>query len=420
LAPLLIVLFSWPLALQAADKPAGSTHAASYVQEKPVQADSYATSKDASEMGMPTYACPVPLLPSPLYFRGEYLSWWTSGSGCPALVTTSPVSVPPTQEERDRAGVLGQPGTQVLFGGENLDADVRSGVRLTLGWWLDPCRLRGIEATWFGLASETTHFFADENTLPVVARPFYNVDLDREDSELVAFPGVLDGSVNINHSTQLDGFEILYRRAILRDCSNRCDFVVGYRYNGLNDNLRITEDLETLDGSNGVAVGTLVDQLDLFDTENDFHGAEVGLLSRSCWNAWTLDLTLKLAMGGNRSTVTIDGSTTVTSLGETATTPNGLLAQPTNMGVYESTNFAVLPQFGTTLSLHVTPQLRATIGYDLMYLSSVARATGQIDRMLNLTQLPPGPLVGESRPAFNLVTSGFWAQGLSVGLHFRY
>ena len=133
--------------------------------------------------------------------------------------------------------------------------------------------------------------------MPRTPRPYVRDTQPGFFGELVAFPGILDGSVDSNPGTEFDGFELLYRRAILQSCGRRWDFVAGYRYSRLDDSLRIVEDLETLNGSNGVALGTLVDQLDLFNTENDFHGAEIGLLGRSNWNAWTLDLAMKLAMG---------------------------------------------------------------------------------------------------------------------------
>lgn len=49
-------------------------------------------------------------------------------------------------------------------------------------------------------------------------------------------------------------------------------FVIGYRYQQLDDRLRIREATESLDASFGVPSGTTLDLLDRFDTENRFHG----------------------------------------------------------------------------------------------------------------------------------------------------
>ena len=49
----------------------------------------------------------------------------------------------------------------------------------------------------------------------------------------------------------------------------------------------------------------------------------------------------------------------------------------------------------------------------------VARAGDQIDRMLNLSQLPPGPLDGAPLPRFDFHDSDFWAQGINLSLEYR-
>ena len=60
-----------------------------------------------------------------LTFRAEYLAWWTKSASLPALATTSPSGTP-----RSEAGVLGEPGTSVLFGGSDGDQRGRSGAAL--------------------------------------------------------------------------------------------------------------------------------------------------------------------------------------------------------------------------------------------------------------------------------------------------
>src|SRR5262245_31571922 len=66
-----------------------------------------------------------------IWVRGEYLLWWLSAPKLPPLVTTSPPGTPQID-----AGVLGSPGTAVLFGDSHVNGDVRSGGRVTLGGWL--------------------------------------------------------------------------------------------------------------------------------------------------------------------------------------------------------------------------------------------------------------------------------------------
>jgi hypothetical protein len=50
----------------------------------------------------------------------------------------------------------------------------------------------------------------------------------------------------------------------------------------------------------------------------------------------------------------------------------------------------------------------------------VARAAEQIDPGVNLSQLDPSGLDGEPRPRFDLKQTDFWAQGVSVGVDYRF
>jgi hypothetical protein len=55
-----------------------------------------------------------------------------------------------------------------------------------------------------------------------------------------------------------------------------------------------------------------------------------------------------------------------------------------------------------------------------MYLSRVARAAEQIDTRLNTTQLSGGTLVGDALPEPLFAQSGFWLQGITTGIEYRY
>src|SRR5262245_44853218 len=59
---------------------------------------------------------PVGDRPGRVWLEAEALLWWMRGADLPPLVTTSPPGTPLT-----RAGVLGSPGTEVLFGGNQVN-----------------------------------------------------------------------------------------------------------------------------------------------------------------------------------------------------------------------------------------------------------------------------------------------------------
>ncbi len=74
----------------------------------------------------------------------DYLLWWFKGAPLPVpLVTTGNLndSVP---------GALGQPNTQVLFGGRDYNTSpIHSGYKLTEGCWLNQEMTLGMEASGF-------------------------------------------------------------------------------------------------------------------------------------------------------------------------------------------------------------------------------------------------------------------------------
>lgn len=360
--------------------------------------------------------CDFPLqrLQGHLWVRGEYLLWWTQGSPMPPLLTTSPVGT-----GVDVAGVLGQPGTDILFGDSRVSAGVRSGERITLGWWLLPCHGQGIEASYLGLGRSTARFHATSDETPILARPYFDLQADAEAAMLVAYPGVISGSSNVDASTELQSLELLWRRRLFSDCRNRLDFLIGYRYAILDERLRIGQFSEWVAQQGLIIPGTTKSVFDLFDTQSQFNGAELGLAYQERVGRWALETRVKIGLGNTHSRVLIDGSTVTTVPGGgSATFTGGLLAQETNIGRSEQNHFAVIPEVGLTLGCDLTCRLRATFGYTFLYWSRVARPADQIDR--NLSQLPPEPPTGAQRPALAFSMSDFWAQGLNFGLEYQF
>ena len=164
---------------------------------------------------------------------------------------------------------------------------------------------------------------------------------------------------------------------------------------------------------------------DSFLTQNDFHGAELGVKGEWTTGRWSLGLLGRLALGNVKQRVAINGSTDVMVMGmPQPTETGGLLALTTNIGTYEQDSFAVLPELGANLGLQITERLRGTIGYSFVYWSNVVRPGDQIDLDLNQTFIPRfgGGTAGSGfrRPEFNFRETDYWAQGLNVGLDYRW
>ena len=85
------------------------------------------------------------------------------------------------------------------------------------------------------------------------------------------------------------------------------------------------------------------------------------------------------------------------------------------MGIFNSQRRAMVPELALTWGWNFTPQLRGTIGYDLVYWPGVARPGDQIDLNVN-----PGQAAGAVQPQFVLHTSDYWAQGVNLGLDLRF
>ncbi len=356
-----------------------------------------------------------------LWVRGEYLLWWTQGADLPPLVTTAP--------QGDDA-VLGDPGTDILFGDSSVNSDTRSGGRISFGYWFSPCQTFGVQASYLALAEETTRFHAESDGDPTLARPFFNVVNAAQDARRVGFDeevqGVMedfiDGSVDVEMTTTFQQVDVLFRRALHPRCEGRMDFLIGYEFASLKDDLWIEEATEsTAARQQIVPLGTTVDLFERFDVTNKFHGAALGVVFEERLCRWSLEFLMKLGLGNTRSIAFINGHTITEVPGANPVrTPGGLLALPTNMGTYERNHFTMIPELGLTLGYDISCHLKATLGYTFIYWSQVARAGDQIDLDLNETQFSGGNLVGEPRPEFSWKTTDFWAQGLNFGLEYRF
>ncbi len=91
--------------------------------------------------------------------RSEYLQWWVKDAPLPVpIVTTGNPNVGfPTL---NTAGGIGQPLTQILLGNQNLDFGSFSGMRFTLGGWIDDDRVIGVEVSGFMLERRPYNFAA--------------------------------------------------------------------------------------------------------------------------------------------------------------------------------------------------------------------------------------------------------------------
>lgn len=362
-----------------------------------------------------------------LYGSAEYLLWWTKGSNLPPLLTaTNPAT-----------GT-----TTLLFGNETVDDQLRSGGRFTVGGWLNACQNWGVVGSFFFLANHGTEFSATAGDGMVLARPYID-PFTTNGSNIVVGPGPQLNAERLSAftastSTQLWGADINARKNIWCGCAGRLDALAGFRFLRLKDSLNISETTAVpamvIPGTGGLSSPAISASLmDRFATANNFYGGQVGLIGELKRGPWSLDTTVKVALGDTHQTVTAMGSQMGTLNGVPFTGP-GLLVQPSNAGSRSRNEFSVVPEVGLNLGYQVTQHFKVFVGYDFLYWNNVVRPGDQIDPVLNvqaqrfnlgngqsipvppITQRPGDP----ARPMIQFRDSDFWAQGINVGLQFTW
>jgi Putative beta barrel porin-7 (BBP7) len=370
----------------------------------------------AAELPLPTKAPPAAQDETPFWADMDYLEWSVSGDKLPPLVTTG---TPP----QATAGVLGAPGTAILFGNSTVNSDWRPGGQINGGYWFDPGHTSGVELNVFGLADTTANFAASSSGSPILARPFTDATTGLPNTLLIAFPGFLAGSVSVSDRSSLFGAGAFYRQDIGTWSGERISALIGYRFLYESDRLNISSTATVTGAGLATPVGTVISPSDSFSATNMFHGLDLGLLGQSQHGPLSLDWRAGIALGASINEAQINGSTTVTSLGVTATLPGGLLALSSNSGDSTQVRFAAVPNLSLKAGYEFVPSWHLVAGYDLLYWTGVQRAGALIDTTINPNLLPSlggAPGGGPARPQFQFDTTALLAQGFSVGIKHEF
>jgi hypothetical protein len=353
----------------------------------------------------------------------DYTLWSVQSFATPALVARDVAGTP-----RSAVGIPGTAGQQILYGNARQTGDLRSGLQIVAGYWLDDCHLWAVSGDFFYLSTGTSNGQFSSSGDPPLSRPFFNVATGMPDAELVSYPGVLAGTVSVNaHNTFVGAGGFLQRNLCCGPlgcdpCTPswyRVDLLAGYRYYGLDDSLQIRENLVAT-GPGAVPAGTSIVVTDRFHTSNQFNGVLLGVSGWAQYGNWALGLRAGAALGDLHRELDVSGSTVVTVPGQPPSTRSGgLLAQPTNIGHYSSDTFTVVPELGLTVGYQVTRNITIRVGYTFVYLPNLWRAGDQIDRSIDPAQLRgmPGTL---GHPAAVLASSAAVIQGLNFGATLRY
>lgn len=345
------------------------------------------------------------------WLDAEALLWFGDNLNSPPLVNTAAAGVVP---------LTGNQGVTQAFGGDNgIDTGMMPGYRFTFGTWLDSCRTVGVSGRVYGLFSGSSTFSQASSGGTSIGVPYidYNSGLNAVYDIAYATGGVThwEGDVAASNSLSMVGAEALGNFLVAGDESHRVTFLGGYGFNRLDNDLsiesfrvnRLTGDL--------IPDGTTFDTSDNFSTSNTFHGGILGLQTDFRRGRFTIGSLAKVGFGNMHQLVNIAGRSTVVD-GNTGAITNlnsGVLAQPSNSGIVERDRFAFMPELGVKMGYDIRRNLQFTVGYTFLFWSDVALAGDQINTTVDLLQQT-------SNPSFQFKETGYWMQGIDLGVTYRF
>jgi Putative beta barrel porin-7 (BBP7) len=361
----------------------------------------------------------------------EYLLWFLANSH-----DTTPIAA---------TNFLANSGAQVLGAvgdAEHPKAGPTSGGRLTSGYWQYddnfwvPGGIRdfGGEAVFFFVGQRGLNVHNDAT--PDLVRPFFDLNNRQESGFIVAAPGLATGEISGHAQANLWGGEINAWKNIYYSfpgTTGTVAMMAGFRYLSGDEEIQIGS-VSVFDPNISPAspffpfAGNKLDVFDSFTTHNRFYGAQVGI-SGKCYliDQFSIEGVFKLGLGVTSEDLNIEGGQLRTfANGSTAVYQGGLLALPSNIGSFHRDKFAQVPELDFKMAYAVSKNLSLNGGFSTLYWSRIARAGQQIDREIDITQIPNFPQnagaipTGLGRPGVPFTQSDLWALGASLGLEFKW
>lgn len=381
----------------------------------------------------PELPCSLTVVPPPalrryphLDLEGDFLLWRVKGGPLPIPLVSSGSATDAIP------GAIGQPGTQILYGGSPASYGWLPGGRVAVAFRTDRESPWAVQLGGFVLARTEDAFSASGDAVgnTVVGQPILNAlnNPATPGTFLVSdpTPGTrLRGSVAISNTSSLFGYEA----NVVRDLDAGMNSLVlrglfGFRSIGLREKYRESATVTEVDPGLltilGVPTSTIT-TVDRINADTDFYGGQVG--ARAIWQVGIFDVDVlgKVGLGVSRQRVDLSGLSTGDA-GVSAA--GGVRVLSSNAGAYSRSEFAVVPEVGVNLGLVVNDYCRVQVGYTFLYISRVARPGDQLDAQVNPNLVPTdadfGLGGGPARPAVQRNSSDFYAHGLNFGLMFSF
>ena len=388
--------------------------------------------------GLDTTPAPAPREAARVYGGADYLLWMVKDAPLSAPLVTTGEPFGPTRHgylvSSDTTILYGAPRAPGVGGDDSQSFSAFNGARLTLGYWLDEAQRYAVESRGFLLQTRSAGFaiHGDANGSPVIAIPLYNTVAFTtpggfteglgENAVPLSLLNTHTGGVTITNSLRLWGVDATGVMNLYRTPSWEFSALGGFRYLDLSEKFNLAADITGLTipfaGQSGSA-------FDVFQTRNRFYGASLGLRGSYLYGPFTLEMSGRVSLGVSHEVLNVYGgyqSYNFQGPGTTQSGPEGFFAQPENSGRYSTNDFAFVPEAQVKLGYDVTPAIRLSVGYDVLYESSVVRPGDQINRNLPKGQTfqQGGSAVSATSPTPLFNRTDFYAHGLTAGVSFRF
>jgi hypothetical protein len=317
-----------------------------------------------------------------------------------------------------------------------------SGTRFALGYWAVednpwvPGGIRdlGVETVFFFVGQRGSSFV--DTTTPTIVRPFFDLNNRQESGFIVTAPGLATGGIAASAQVELWGAEANVWKNVYHDllgttCS--LDVMAGFRYLSMDQRLAIestsafNRDLTAFPAFLSFAGNTL-EVLDSFATHNRFYGGQIGVAGKWWPVQWMLiEGGVKVGIGATAEDLEIGGGQ-LRTLANSARifSQGGLLALPSNSGSFHNNKFAQVPELNLKVAALYSSHLKFSVGFSALYWSRVLRPGQQIDREIDITQIPNFPPAagaiptGLNQPGVLFKQSDLWVLGISFGFEVNW
>jgi hypothetical protein len=350
----------------------------------------------------------------PFTVSAEALLWWFKSSPTPVPLVTDEIL-----NDQDFPA-------KILLGGGDLNSNPNPGFRGTVGY--SPGAGWGVEGSVLYIPTRSTsRSVASSGQIGStnLLLPYIDALTGEETVSELSLQPIYRGSAREELSQSLLGAEVYGTWAVVSAPSWRLDVLGGLRWLRLRETYTFTTSSPFIP-PNPVDIWNTTDK---FDTFNNFYGVQLGARGRYDWGPLFATGTVKVGIGAMRQTVEISGflvTDDFTDSGSAQRFAGGYFALPSNIGDHSRTVFGVVPEATLHVGYQITPGIAVFVGYTMLYANDVARPGNQINRTINTTQSvswvgqttfrPEGP----AQPSFRFKSSDFWAQGVDLGLSFRF